>query len=182
MTRKEYDKFLKKHYGYDGLKDLQYEIIESVINGKDTIALLPTSYGKSICFQLPYIITKKNVIVVSPLISLMEDQMQDLKSKNIGVICLNSHNKNKTQELNDIYEGNSKIIYTTPEYLISNKNFIDKLVLLDNLALVAIDECHCISSWGHGFRSDYQKLNFLKEHAPDVPILALSATATDREW
>ena len=180
MSRKEYDKILKKYYGYDGLKDLQYEIIDNIINGTDTIALLPTSYGKSICFQLPHIITKKNVIVVSPLISLMEDQMQDLKSRKIGVICLNSHNKNKTQDLDDVYEGESKIIYTTPEYLIANKKFIDKLVLLDNLALIAIDECHCISSWGHDFRNAYQKLSFLKEHAPDIPILALSATATDR--
>src|SRR5687767_336845 len=97
-TKEKYDAILKEHYGYDALKDLQYEIINNCINGIDTIGLLPTSYGKSICYQLPYHITKKNVIVVSPLISLMQDQMQELKSKNIYAICLNSANKNKTKE------------------------------------------------------------------------------------
>src|SRR5437762_2539290 len=97
-TKEKYDDILKKYYGHDNLKDLQYEIIENIVSGNDTIALLPTSYGKSICYQLPYHITKKNVIVISPLISLMQDQMQDLKSKNIAAICLNSTNKNKEKE------------------------------------------------------------------------------------
>lgn len=182
MSKKEkYNDILKQYYGHDTLKDLQYEIIDNCIMGNDTIALLPTSYGKSICYQLPYLITKTNVIVVSPLISLMEDQQQDLRSKNIDVVCLNSNNKNKDDDIHEIYKGKSKIIYTTPEFLTSNKNFIEKLVFLDKLALIAIDECHCIKSYGHGFRNNYQKLSFLKEYAPDIPILALSATVTDND-
>jgi Mimiviridae putative ATP-dependent RNA helicase len=179
--RKNYEDILKQYYGHETLKDLQYEIIENCIMGNDTIALLPTSYGKSICYQLPYLITKTNVIVVSPLISLMEDQKQDLISKNIDVVCLNSSNKNRDDDITDIYKGSSKIIYTTPEFLSGNKGFLEKLIFLDRLALIAIDECHCIKSFGHSFRNHYQKLNFLKEYAPDIPILALSATVTDND-
>jgi RecQ family ATP-dependent DNA helicase len=177
---RKYNKILKKNFGYDALKDLQFKIILNIIDGKDVVSLLPTSYGKSICYQMPYLITKKNVIVVSPLISLMEDQMRELKEKNIDAICLNSGNKHKNYDLNNIYSGYSKIIYTTPEYLARNNDFVEKLVEMDQLALIAIDECHCISNWGHSFRSDYKKLGFLKDVASMVPILALTATATDK--
>lgn len=178
--RNEFNKILKEYYGYDALKELQYKVIKSVTEGKDTIALFPTSYGKSLCFQIPYLITRKNVIVVSPLISLMEDQTRELKLKNIGAVCLNSVNKKKDKDLSEIYDGETKIIYTTPEYLINNQDFIENMVFVDSLALIAIDECHCVSSWGHSFRSDYQKLDYLKSVAPKVPILALTATATDK--
>jgi RecQ family ATP-dependent DNA helicase len=179
-SKKEYDKILKQYFGYDFLKDLQYEIIKNIINNNDVVALLPTSYGKSICYQLPYLITKKNVIVVSPLISLMEDQMRELNEKNIDAICLNSSNKNKAKDISEIYKGNPKIIYTTPEYLTNNTDFLEKIVFTDKLALIAIDECHCVSHWGHSFRSDYNNLGILKEIAEDIPILALTATATDK--
>lgn len=177
--KKDYDKILKKYFGYDALKDLQYKIIKHVIDGDDVISLLPTSYGKSICYQMPYLITKKNVIVISPLISLMEDQMRELREKNIGAICLNSTNKNKEKEIAEIHDGEAKIIYTTPEYLANNPELVENLAFSNKLALVAIDECHCISNWGHSFRSDYKHLGFLKEIAPNVPVLALTATATD---
>jgi RecQ family ATP-dependent DNA helicase len=176
--KEEYNQVLKKYYGHNELKDLQYEIIENCLNGNDTIGLLPTSYGKSICYQLPFQITKKNVIVVSPLISLMQDQMEDLKSKNIDAICLNSANKNREEEIAEIYNGKNKIIYVTPEFLLSRVDFIEKLSFTDAICLIAIDECHCISSWGNSFRSDYKKLDFIKDLVPEVPILALSATAT----
>jgi ATP-dependent DNA helicase RecQ len=179
-TRKNYDKILKEYYGYDGLKDLQFEIIDNIIKKQDVIALLPTSYGKSICYQMPYLITNKNVLVVSPLISLMQDQMNDLIERNIDVICLNSNNKRKNSDIKSIYDGNAKIIYVTPEFLVSNQDFLENLSNNDALALIAIDECHCISSWGHSFRSDYQKLSFLKRLVPDVPLLGLTASATEK--
>jgi Mimiviridae putative ATP-dependent RNA helicase len=179
-SRKEYDKILKKHFGYDKLKDLQYEIIKNIIDGNDVLSLLPTSYGKSICYQMPFLITGKNVIVVSPLISLMEDQTRELNNKNIQSVCLNSANKQKNKDINDIYKGDAKIIYTTPEYLTNNPDLIENLEFVDKLALVAIDECHCISSWGHSFRSDYKNLDCIKQLAPNVPVLALTATATNK--
>jgi RecQ family ATP-dependent DNA helicase len=174
------DELLKKHFGYEKLKDLQYEIIINILEGNDIFALLPTSYGKSICYQIPYLYTNKNVIVVSPLISLMEDQMRELKNKNIDSICLNSSNKNRSEDLYQLYNGRTCIIYTTPEYLIMNPKFIDKLIEYDSLALIAIDECHCISSWGHSFREDYRNLYCLKQFAPEIPIMALTATATNK--
>jgi RecQ family ATP-dependent DNA helicase len=179
-SKDDLDKILNKYYGYDGLKELQYEIIKNILDGKDVVSLLPTSYGKSICYQMPYLITKKNVIVISPLLSLMEDQTRELKEKNINSVCLNSNNKNKNQDISDILKGDAKIIYTTPEYLIINPDLIENLAFIDKLALVAIDECHCISSWGHSFRSDYKKLSIIKDLAPDVPVLALTATATQK--
>jgi RecQ family ATP-dependent DNA helicase len=179
-SKEEFDKILNKYYGYAELKDLQYEIIKNILDGKDVVSLLPTSYGKSICYQMPYLITKKNVIVVSPLLSLMEDQTRELREKNINSVCLNSNNKNKNQDISDILKGDAKIIYTTPEYLLINPDLIENLVFIDKLALVAIDECHCISSWGHSFRADYKKLSIIKDLAPDIPVLALTATATQK--
>lgn len=178
--QKKYNKILKKKYGYDQLKELQFEIIKNVVNKNDVISLLPTSYGKSICYQMPFLITKKSVIVISPLISLMEDQVRELKEKDIDAICLNSANKNKDNDISDIFKGNHKIIYTSPEYIVNNYDLVENLAFINQLALIAIDECHCISAWGHSFRNDYQKLDILKDIAPDVPILALTATATDK--
>jgi RecQ family ATP-dependent DNA helicase len=175
-----YNDILYKHFGYSTLKDLQYEIIKYIIDSEDVISLLPTSYGKSICYQMPYLITKKNVIVVSPLISLMEDQMRELNEKNIPSRCLNSSNKQKMKDITELYNGETKIIYTTPEYLSCNPNLITNLAFIDKLALIAIDECHCISSWGHSFRVEYQNLAYIKDIAPEIPILALTATATNK--
>lgn len=180
MAINKYNKLLQKYFGYETLKELQYEIIESVLEGNDILALLPTSYGKSICYQIPFLYTNKNVIVISPLISLMQDQMRELKEKNIDVVCLNSTNKNRSEELYQIYNGRICIIYTTPEYLILNPKLIDKLIEYDSLALIAIDECHCISSWGNSFREDYRNLSCLKLFAPEIPIMALTATATNK--
>jgi len=124
----KYNKILKKKFGYEALKDLQYEIIQNIILGNDVVALLPTSYGKSICYQMPYLITKKNVVVVSPLISLMQDQMRELNEKGIEAVCLNSTNKNKDADIRKIHEGHTKIIYTTPEYLTNNEEFLNLLI------------------------------------------------------
>jgi RecQ family ATP-dependent DNA helicase len=176
-----YNKILKKYWGYDGLKPKQFEIINGVVNEKrDVCAVLATGFGKSLCFQVPYLITKKCVIIVSPLIALMKDQENDLKKRNIPVCCLNSDNFNKALEINEILEGNYKVIYITPEYLVKCETFIRELDKKQGLSLIAIDESHCVSTWGNSFRADYCKLNCLKKWTKTCPILTLTATATKK--
>lgn len=178
MEKDKLDALLQKYFGYNSLKDEQYKIINNVLDGKDVCAILPTGFGKSICYQMPFLATNKNVIVVSPLIALMEDQVRQLKEKNIPVVALNSNNNGKDISILEIYKGEYKIIYTTPEYLAKNNKFIAKMAKMDILAMVAVDESHCASNWGNDFRPDYQKLSCIREYAPNVPILALTATAT----
>jgi RecQ family ATP-dependent DNA helicase len=180
MSKKELNKLLKKYYGYDSLKEEQYKIISSVIEQRDVCAILPTGFGKSICYQLPFLFLKKCVIVVSPLIALMEDQVRQLEELHIPVVALNSNNGDKDMSLIKIYSGETKIIYTSPEYIAKNDKFISKLIKKDLLALIAIDESHCASSWSQTFRPDYQKLSCLKAFAPNIPMLALTATATEK--
>lgn len=175
LRREEYEKILKKYYGYEKLKDQQFEIIDTILNEKrDVIGLLPTSFGKSACYQMCHLITGKCVIIVSPLISLMSDQMSKLKEKNIDAICLNGENKKKTVDLGIVKKGESKIIYTTPEYLIINPHFLKQI----DICLIAIDESHLVSSW-RDFRTDYTKLNIIRDTLKDIPILAVTATATE---
>ncbi|ATZ81012.1 DEXDc helicase [Bodo saltans virus] len=178
MSKEEYNSILLKYFGHESLKELQYEAIKSCIENKDTIGILPTSYGKSIIYQMVHVITKKNVLVVSPLISLMSDQLTSLKKLGIDAICLNSQNKQKDKDIADVYNGNSKLIYTSPEYIVNNTEIIENLVFVNKLALVVIDECHCVIGYGHSFRNDYLHLNCIKEIAPDVPVIALTGTAT----
>jgi len=173
------NEILNKNFGYEKLKDKQELIIKSVINNNDTIGILATGYGKSICYQLPHIISKKSVIIISPLISLMEDQKLKLESLNIPVYCLNSNNLNKHNDKINLLNGKAGIIYISPEYLFNSKDFILKLIQKDLLTLIAIDESHCISTWSE-FRPEYKELGQLKEWAPNVPILALTATATPK--
>ena len=166
------------------LKDKQFEILDSVINKKkDTVGILATGYGKSICYQLPFLYykMKKNIIVISPLISLMEDQYEKLKSLDIPVFVFHSGIKTKERdavkdELINSTEG--KILYLTPEYLQKCEFFIKDLADNDKLGLIAIDEAHCISTWGSDFRTDYQALHYFRDWVPEIPILALTATAT----
>ena len=121
------DKILKKYFGYGNLKDKQREIIQNVLDGNDTIGILATGYGKSICYQLPFLILKKTVIVISPLISLMEDQFNKLKKLKIPVYCLNSNNSNKGFDKNDILAGKHGIVYMSPEYFYTCESFIKEL-------------------------------------------------------
>lgn len=179
-SKKQLDSVLQKHFGYKELKQEQYDIINNVLAGRDVCAILPTGFGKSICYQIPFLVSKKIVVVVSPLIALMEDQVKQLQEKNIMACSFNSTNSNKNLDMSEIYKGKHKIIYTSPEYLSTNEYIISKLYEKNILALVAIDEAHCVSSWGNDFRPSYQKLKFIKEFAPDIPILALTATATKK--
>jgi len=170
---------LNKHFGYDKLKDKQELIINSILDNHDTIGILATGYGKSICYQLPYLIQKKSVIVISPLISLMEDQKIKLESLNIPVYCLNSNNSNKQNDKYSLLNGQTGIIYISPEYLFNSKDFILEMANKNLISLIAVDESHCISTWGE-FRPEYKELGILKEWVSDVPILALTATATPK--
>lgn len=177
-----YNDILNKYYGYNQLKPEQYQIINTIINDKrDVCGVLATGFGKSICYQLPYLITNKSVIVISPLIALMEDQKSDMIKKNINVVCLNSSNKNKDDDIDKIIEGDNKLIYTSPEYIVNNgQELINILYENNNICCFAIDEAHCISSYGNDFRSNYKELNCLRKWAPNIPILSLTATATQK--
>jgi ATP-dependent DNA helicase RecQ len=170
---------LKKYFKYDNLKDKQEEIINNIIEGRDTIGILATGYGKSICYQLPFLLTKKTVIVISPLLSLMEDQLNKLKSLKISVYCLNSNNLDKNSDKDKILEGKCGIVYMSPEYFLKCEYFIKKLSDKDLISLIAIDESHCISTWSD-FRPEYKKLGVIKKWVKNVPLLSLTATATPR--
>tara|TARA_Y100000385_G_C13071425_1_gene629246 strand:+ start:192 stop:1688 length:1497 start_codon:yes stop_codon:yes gene_type:complete len=174
------EKKLKKYWGYDKLKSKQIKIINELINGEDVVGLLPTGYGKSLCYLIPPLITKKCIIIVSPLISLMEDQKLKLEEMNIPVSALHSNNPNKTKEVFDIIDGKIKIVYCSPEFLILGEGLelIDMLVEEDKIAFLAVDESHCISVWGHDFRPNYLKIGRIRDKYPDIPILAVTATAT----
>ena len=168
---------LKKHWNYDGFRPQQLAVIESILAGKDTLALLPTGAGKSICFQVPTIYQRGICIVISPLIALMQDQVKDLVSKNLKAVLLGSH-LSANEESNVFKEIEAKkyqFIYCSPEKL-AQKHFQTLLSGLP-IQLFAIDEAHCISQWGYDFRPSYRKLDFIKKTFPTIPILAMTASA-----
>jgi Werner syndrome ATP-dependent helicase len=178
--REKLNDLLNKYFGHSELKDEQYKIIKNILNGNDVCAVLPTGFGKSVCYQLPFLYTKKCVIVFSPLISLIEDQINQLHKMKIPACTLDSNNKNKTSTLEDIYKGNNKIIFVTPEYVALNNNFLKSLYKNDQISLIAVDESHCVSNWGNDFRPSYKKLSCLRDNIKNIPILALTATATEK--
>jgi Werner syndrome ATP-dependent helicase len=177
-----YNAILQKHFQYPSLKTEQYKIISNVLDGKDVIAILATGFGKSICYQLPTMISKKCVIVISPLIALMHEQGEEMKIKNIPVCVFNSTKNKKEKEAMEyiLLSGGYKLIYMTPEYLIKSETFLKKLVSNNNLAMICIDEAHAVSTWGLDFRVSYTKLNVIREWIPDIPILTLTATASTK--
>lgn len=177
----EYNEILKKYFGFDTFRDNQLDIIKSVIEDKrDVFAILFTGAGKSLLGQFPPVYTNKIAINVCPLISLMHDQKQKMDAINIPAICLNGtvYNKNKLKD--EILENKYRIVYTTPEYLITQESFFRELDMLDMLVAFVIDEAHCISAYGNEFRESYKKLNCLREWCPNVPIVCLTATATQK--
>jgi ATP-dependent DNA helicase RecQ len=169
---------LKKYFGYDQFRPMQLDIINHVLENKDTLVLMPTGGGKSLCFQIPALILEGLTIVISPLISLMKDQVDALKVNGIDAEYINS--TLSTDEIKDIKtrieKGEVKLLYIAPERL-ALKNFRSYLEKI-TISLIAIDEAHCISEWGHDFRKEYSNLKFLKSYFPIVPIIALTATAT----
>jgi ATP-dependent DNA helicase RecQ len=168
---------LKKYYGYDQFRPMQEEIILSLMSGKDILVIMPTGGGKSICFQLPAILMPGTCIVVSPLIALMKDQVEGLRASGIKAAYLNSSQDPPEQRAveNDFFNGNLDLLYISPEKLVSSGFF--PLLSRVTINLIAIDEAHCISAWGHDFRPEYTQLNFLKQHFPNIPVIALTATA-----
>ena len=164
---------LKEIYGFNSFRDNQKEIISDLINKENVFAILPTGGGKSLLYQFPATFTDKITVVVSPLISLMNDQCKYLNSKNIKSICLNSESS-----VGIGHYVKYKIIYTTPEFIVSRLYAFERIK--DSIGLFAIDEAHCVSQWSHDFRPSYQKLGILKTQFPDIPLLAVTATATPR--
>lgn len=171
---------LRKYFGYEEFRPLQQEIIERVLDGKDCVVLMPTGGGKSLCFHLPALMLEGIVIVISPLISLMKDQVDALNKKGISAELINStlSQAEIVNVMNQAKTGKIKILYIAPERLSVPvfENFLHNL----KISLIAIDEAHCISEWGHDFRPDYRNLKFLRKKFPKVPIIALTATATSK--
>lgn len=170
---------LKSYFGYDQFRPLQEEVIKTVLHGKDTVVLMPTGGGKSLCFQLPALMGDGVTLVVSPLIALMKDQVDSLKANGVAAECINS--TLSLEEIEDIQRrtqgGEVRILYVAPERfaLQSFQQFLETL----SLGLFAVDEAHCISEWGHEFRPEYRTLRVFRERFPGVPIIALTATATE---
>ncbi|TGE16446.1 DNA helicase RecQ [Hymenobacter elongatus] len=168
---------LKQYYGYDTFRPMQESIISNIMSGKDTVVLMPTGGGKSVCFQVPAVVQEGVCVVVSPLIALMKDQVEALKANGIPAEYINSSvgQSEQTSIASDCLNGYLKLLYVSPEKLVS-PGFLQFLQRL-RISMFAIDEAHCISSWGHDFRPEYTQLRVLREQFPQVPIIALTATA-----
>lgn len=167
---------LRKYFGYDRFRPLQEQIIQSIVSGKDTLVLIPTGGGKSVCFQIPALMLDGVCIVISPLISLMKDQVDALKANGISAAYLNSSQSFDQQQatLDSCYRGEVALLYISPEKLTSDISLITQMA---RPSMFAIDEAHCISEWGHDFRPEYMHLGILRERFSHVPFVALTATA-----
>jgi ATP-dependent DNA helicase RecQ len=172
---------LKNYFGYDTLRPAQVPVIDSVLSGHDTLAIMPTGGGKSMCYQLPAVMDEGMVLVISPLIALMHDQVESLKKNGIEAGLLNSSINFIEQDryTKGAENGTLRILYISPEKLLSGGgDFLEWMSTL-NISLIAIDEAHCVSQWGHDFRPEYSRLSILKEKFPNIPLIALTATADE---
>ncbi|MBP9682735.1 MAG: RecQ family ATP-dependent DNA helicase, partial [Bacteriovorax sp.] len=177
MRQEKLHHILKETFGYSSFRFEQLAIINSVLDGTDTLAIMPTGGGKSLCYQIPALYFEGVTLVISPLISLMQDQVMNLKEYGVKSVFLNSTltykelQKTKAQ----ILAKEVKIVYVSPEGILNSglKEFFEQVTI----SLIAIDEAHCVSQWGHEFRKDYMRLGELKLMFPEVPVIALTATA-----
>jgi ATP-dependent DNA helicase RecQ len=171
---------LKQTFGYDGFRPLQREIMEASLVGKDAVAILPTGAGKSLCYQLPALVREGLTVVVSPLIALMKDQVDQLEASGVAATFLNStlDGNEARRRIDGLDAGTYQLLYVAPERLML-PDFLSRLKGW-KIAALAVDEAHCISEWGHDFRPEYRRLKEVRQLIPDIPILALTATATER--
>ncbi len=174
------EQILKHTFGYSEFRGSQKEVIETVLNGEDALVLMPTGGGKSLCYQIPGLVREGMAIVVSPLIALMQDQVSALQQLGLRAAYLNStlSREEHNQVMRSIYDGELDMLYVAPERLLQ-QNTLERLSSVD-VSLIAIDEAHCVSQWGHDFRVDYLGLHVLQQAFPSVPRVALTATADDR--
>lgn len=177
MLVQESEKILKDYFGYSRFRPLQKEIITAVLNNQDVLALMPTGGGKSLCYQVPAMVKEGICIVVSPLVALMKNQVAALAQHNIPAAYLNSTQSGEVQEMveSKCFNKEIKLLYISPEKLVTD-TFLNFLKIIQ-VSMFAIDEAHCISTWGHDFRLEYGKLHRIKEEFPNKPIIALTATA-----
>src|SRR5258705_2065977 len=171
---------LKQYFGFASFRPLQEEIIRDALSGRDVFALLPTGGGKSLCFQLPALVKPGLTVVVSPLIALMKDQVDALQTSGVAATFLNSSldaAESRTR-LRALHQGEHRLLYVAPERLMLPGFLADHQRL--NVHLFAVAEAHCISEWGHDFRPEYRQLAELRQLFPSVPMMALTATATER--
>ena len=167
---------LQRYFGYDSFRENQEDIIRHVVAGRDALVLMPTGGGKSLCYQIPALVMEGTTVIISPLISLMKDQVETLRSNGIAAEALNSGN-DSTEDLlirRRCVAGEIKLLYISPERAIAEA---DHLLSHMRLSLLAVDEAHCISQWGHDFRPEYTQLATLRERFPKIPMMALTATA-----
>ena len=180
MDRRELLRTLKQSFGYDSFRPLQEEIIQDALAGRDVFALLPTGGGKSLCFQLPALLREGLTVVVSPLIALMKDQVDAMQAGGVAATFLNStlDAADARARFRGLHNGEYRLLYIAPERLMLS-GFLDS-VKAWNVAQIAVDEAHCVSEWGHDFRPEYRQLAQLRDLFPKVPMMALTATATER--